>query len=209
MRLCAGEPTHGRAQVNTILDLVSSDEEPELPVEAVEATLPRAQPVFRAKSDDGLSAELLKARAAANNAQQATDTTISFSLQKLRRQWHRADDDVPRVSGTDDVVRETLYDLPLDQAGLQGGQVEAEQALSRVVSKADFGEMQVVGQFNHAFIIARRRIAGAGTDQTNLVTHDDLFIVDQHASDEKYNYEDLQRTTVIQSQRLLKCVYIR
>lgn len=32
--------------------------------------------------------------------------------------------------------------------------------------------------------------------------NDDLFIVDQHASDEKYNFETLQRTTEMQSQQL-------
>ena len=30
-----------------------------------------------------------------------------------------------------------------------------------------------------------------------------LFIVDQHASDEKYNFETLQRETVIQCQNLI------
>ncbi|ETW76829.1 hypothetical protein HETIRDRAFT_442135 [Heterobasidion irregulare TC 32-1] len=33
---------------------------------------------------------------------------------------------------------------------------------------------------------------------------DDLFIVDQHAADEKYNFETLQQTTRIESQRLFK-----
>ncbi|KWU43745.1 hypothetical protein RHOSPDRAFT_13742, partial [Rhodotorula sp. JG-1b] len=75
----------------------------------------------------------------------------------------------------------------------------AEATLSRVVSKADFDAMQVVGQFNLGFIIARRRVEMA--DSSEL--HDDLFIVDQHASDEKYNFERLQAETVIQSQRLL------
>ncbi|KAK7226717.1 hypothetical protein V2G26_014720 [Clonostachys chloroleuca] len=33
--------------------------------------------------------------------------------------------------------------------------------------------------------------------------HDELFIIDQHASDEKYNFERLQGSTVVQSQRLV------
>ncbi len=32
----------------------------------------------------------------------------------------------------------------------------------------------------------------------------DLFIIDQHATDEKYNFETLMKTTVIQSQRLIQ-----
>ena len=33
--------------------------------------------------------------------------------------------------------------------------------------------------------------------------HDELFIIDQHASDEKYNFERLQANTTVQSQRLV------
>ena len=32
---------------------------------------------------------------------------------------------------------------------------------------------------------------------------DDLYIIDQHASDEKFRYETLQRTTTINSQKML------
>ena len=49
--------------------------------------------------------------------------------------------------------------------------------------------MDIIGQFNLGFIIAR--LSG------------DLFIVDQHASDEKYNFETLQRTTRLQPQKLV------
>lgn len=52
-----------------------------------------------------------------------------------------------------------------------------------------FAEMEVIGQFNLGFIITR---LGA-----------DIFIVDQHATDEKYNFETLQQHTVLQGQRLL------
>ena len=72
--------------------------------------------------------------------------------------------------------------------------------------------MQVVGQFNLGFIIARRRTQASAsakgkekaTEDDNEDLQDDLFIIDQHASDEKYNFERLQEDTVIQSQRLLQ-----
>jgi DNA mismatch repair protein PMS2 len=35
-----------------------------------------------------------------------------------------------------------------------------------------------------------------------------VFIIDQHASDEKYNYETLQQTTVINTQPLIRLVRI-
>ncbi|KOS13340.1 mismatch repair endonuclease pms2 [Malassezia pachydermatis] len=70
---------------------------------------------------------------------------------------------------------------------------EAVAALERVISKSDFASMAIVGQFNLGFIIARRTTSDM----------DDLFIIDQHAADEKYNFEKLQRETRLHSQRLL------
>ena len=65
----------------------------------------------------------------------------------------------------------------------------AARELEAVFRKADFARMRVLGQFNLGFILAR-----LGRD---------LFIVDQHASDEKFNFERLQRSTVLQRQPLL------
>lgn len=66
---------------------------------------------------------------------------------------------------------------------------EAEAELSRVISKEDFAKMEILGQFNLGFMVVRRER--------------DLFIIDQHASDEKYNFERLQRDTVMQTQRMV------
>jgi len=49
--------------------------------------------------------------------------------------------------------------------------------------------MSIYGQFNLGFILA-----GLGSD---------LFIIDQHATDEKYNFETLQKNTVIKSQAMV------
>eukprot|EP00041_Stephanoeca_diplocostata_P037549 m.1424371 g.1424371 ORF g.1424371 m.1424371 type:complete len:916 (+) comp25061_c0_seq19:134-2881(+) len=66
---------------------------------------------------------------------------------------------------------------------------EAEAELSRTISQPDFLRMEIVGQFNLGFIVTR--------------LGNDLFIVDQHASEEKYNFERLQATTQLQTQRLV------
>lgn len=52
--------------------------------------------------------------------------------------------------------------------------------------------MQVLGQFNDSFIVAR-----LGRD---------LYILDQHACDEKRRFEELRASTVINKQPLLWCV---
>lgn len=84
---------------------------------------------------------------------------------------------------------------------------KAADALSRVIGKGDFGLMEILAQFNRGFIIARRRMREQEDEEASLAkAMDDLFIVDQHASDEKYNFETLQQTTQIQSQKLFKYV---
>ncbi|XP_016064287.1 PREDICTED: mismatch repair endonuclease PMS2 [Miniopterus natalensis] len=65
----------------------------------------------------------------------------------------------------------------------------AEEELRKEISKTMFAEMEIIGQFNLGFIITKLDA--------------DLFIVDQHATDEKYNFEMLQQHTVLQGQRLI------
>jgi DNA mismatch repair protein PMS2 len=50
--------------------------------------------------------------------------------------------------------------------------------------------MKIIGQFNLGFIIT--------------LLGNDLFIVDQHASDEKFNYEALCNSVKITPQRLIR-----
>nr|DAD33307.1 TPA_asm: hypothetical protein HUJ06_012158 [Nelumbo nucifera] len=66
----------------------------------------------------------------------------------------------------------------------------ATSELERLFNKSDFGRMKVIGQFNLGFIIGK--------------IDEDLFIVDQHAADEKFNFERLSQTTVLNQQPLLQ-----
>ncbi|XP_060178720.1 DNA mismatch repair protein PMS1 isoform X1 [Lycium barbarum] len=68
--------------------------------------------------------------------------------------------------------------------------IDATNELERLFKKEDFTKMKVIGQFNLGFIIGR-------LDQ-------DLFIVDQHAADEKYNFERLSQSTILNQQPLLR-----
>lgn len=49
--------------------------------------------------------------------------------------------------------------------------------------------MEIIGQFNLGFIIAR--------------LDDDLFIIDQHATDEKFRFEKLSNETRLKTQKLI------
>ncbi|XP_061715334.1 mismatch repair endonuclease PMS2 [Cydia pomonella] len=66
---------------------------------------------------------------------------------------------------------------------------KCEEELSKEISQDSFKNMIVVGQFNLGFIITQ--------------LEDDLFIIDQHATDEIYNFETLQKTTELTSQKLV------
>ncbi len=94
--------------------------------------------------------------------------------------------------------------------GLNDAEAVAEKKLALTIVKSDFAKMRVVGQFNLGFILAvreaAREAARASDDAASSTAHDDdeLFIIDQHASDEKYNFERLQASTVVQSQRLVQ-----
>ncbi|XP_076007978.1 mismatch repair endonuclease PMS2 [Genypterus blacodes] len=70
-----------------------------------------------------------------------------------------------------------------------GENQSAEDELKKEISKDMFKEMEIIGQFNLGFIITK--------------LNSDVFMIDQHATDEKYNFEMLQQHTVLQGQRLI------
>lgn len=67
----------------------------------------------------------------------------------------------------------------------------SERYLSLSIHKKDFKNMKVIGQFNKGFIIVYKEDTG------------DLLIVDQHASDEKFNFENLLANTTFKDQPLV------
>lgn len=118
--------------------------------------------------------------------------TIATSIEKfkeLTRCWHSIWKDTPRQQHDKDCAS-------------GGGNEEDRLALS--VSKIDFSNMHIVGQFNLGFILAVRTASAAVVCESNNGKADELFIVDQHASDEKYNFERLQAETVVGNQRLVR-----
>ena len=116
------------------------------------------------------------------------DSTVSLtqiidtSVQKIQEQLSVLETEIRQSLHTSDTSD------PLPTPSIED--TTPEDRLSLTVSKSDFLTMHVAGQFNLGFILATRKSS-------------DLFIIDQHASDEKYNFERLQATTVVQNQRLV------
>ncbi|WPK27576.1 hypothetical protein PUMCH_004969 [Australozyma saopauloensis] len=105
------------------------------------------------------------------------DTEPSFIVYTLRADFN--------------VNIEDLRILPNESPDPQATELAALRDINQTmeVKKLDFCDMRIVGQFNSGFII---------------VTHQDrLFIVDQHALDEIYNYERLMKSLVLRAQPLV------
>lgn len=88
-----------------------------------------------------------------------------------------------RLFGIDGLVTQ------FEKADLSADDIDAVTNLSRVFKKSDFERCEIIGQFNLGFIISRMG--------------NELFIIDQHASDEKYRFENLQKCTKIEEQPLI------
>lgn len=68
---------------------------------------------------------------------------------------------------------------------------ESEKLLGLSIHKQDFKNMHIIGQFNKGFVIVHKKDT------------DDILIVDQHASDEKFNFERLIEETTFENQPLV------
>lgn len=83
----------------------------------------------------------------------------------------------------------------INVSDIAGDEELVEGMLNLSIHKNDFLKMEIVGQFNLGFIVVTKLNENTGQK--------DLFIVDQHASDEIFNFERLQRETVIQKQPMV------
>jgi DNA mismatch repair protein PMS2 len=89
-----------------------------------------------------------------------------------------------------DTTRATSNPNPANKPREVKGEAEQVAVDTISLSKGDFSSMTVIGQFNMGFILAR--------SQDNH-----LWILDQHACDEKFNFEKLCAETVIHEQKLI------
>ncbi|CAL1697533.1 unnamed protein product [Somion occarium] len=128
------------------------------------------------------------------------DISMNLDLSHRSASWRELEDRLASSHVVPDEGDPEDRDILSKGAGIQNDDDNARDALSRIIEKSDFLSMAIIGQFNKGFIIARRRKEGS----TGRLVMDDLFIIDQHAADEKYNFEQLQESTRIESQKLIR-----
>ncbi|KAI4807483.1 hypothetical protein KUCAC02_027289 [Chaenocephalus aceratus] len=115
---------------------------------------------------------------------QKRTVNLQFSLQELAGKVKRIQD-MQRQKDDDDELLYGRFRAKINP----GENNSAEEELKKEISKDMFKEMEIIGQFNLGFIIAK--------------LNSDIFMIDQHASDEKYNFEMLQQHNVLQGQKLI------
>uniref|UniRef100_A0A1A8N8Z4 PMS2 postmeiotic segregation increased 2 n=1 Tax=Nothobranchius rachovii TaxID=451742 RepID=A0A1A8N8Z4_9TELE len=108
---------------------------------------------------------------------------LQFSLQELAASMRRLQDQQKQRANEELQYRRFRAKIS------PGENQSAEDELRKEIRKDMFKEMEIIGQFNLGFIIARLK--------------SDIFIIDQHATDEKYNFEMLQQHTALQGQKLI------
>ncbi|KKA27315.1 hypothetical protein TD95_004009 [Thielaviopsis punctulata] len=162
-----------------------AEEPPEAQPNAVTETVSTMKPLKRPVKR-GLTVSLLQRVRTSEDAIKASIFALQSALAPIQ----------PATEDLDPDVDANADNLESD---------DAEEKLSLTISKGDFGYMKIVGQFNLGFILAVRPAINpdAKSSSSSDVRNDELFIIDQHATDEKYNFERLQATTIVQSQRLV------
>ena len=106
--------------------------------------------------------------------------SISVSIDMDEIIEYECPNDVDMSQGID------RFCLDLDSGASEEASIDE---MKRLLNKSDFRDMEIIGQFNRGFIVTQ--------------LGKDLFIVDQHASDERRHFDDLLENYEIESQKLM------
>lgn len=121
------------------------------------------------------------------------EKTLNFDLKKIIENHSKMIQEEARLKERKEEMEKSIFsNLKFKSKNIDSKDAESE--LDRCITKEDFLRMKVRGQFNKGFIITQ--------------LDNDLFIVDQHAADEIYNFETIQKDGKMQKQKLLQPKYL-
>ncbi|KAM4525105.1 mismatch repair endonuclease PMS2 isoform 2-T2 [Odontesthes bonariensis] len=173
-------PEHSELQTETC----SSNEDAAVSPEAKRARVEKAHfPDERLSETLSSSFEKSSSMVDAPVRLQRRTSHLQFSLQELAGNIRRLKERHRQRAGEELQYRRFRAKIN------PGENQSAEDELKKEISKEMFKEMEIIGQFNLGFIITK--------------LNSDIFMIDQHATDEKYNFEMLQQHTVLQGQKLI------
>ncbi|KAL9131607.1 MAG: hypothetical protein Q9217_000495 [Psora testacea] len=175
----------GQSEPDSDVDYVDEDEKKAVEDAKVQDMIRQAEESAALASEDNNR----RAKQALRGSSTKDSTTellqkIDISIEKINQQLCSLRNAIrPQNNGDDSAQVHNTHIPVLENANAADGQ-------TLTITKSDFRKMHIIGQFNLGFILATRN-------------NSDLFIIDQHASDEKISFERLQATTVMQNQRLV------
>lgn len=191
-----GDPLPSRRGPNSVVEeeVVDEDEQKREEAARVENAIKTAELSAQMESEENLQ----RAKSLLKGSKKKDSTidlvrTVNISAFDIEAHVNALTESLSRYDSS------SATEAPEDE-GLDS--LNAEEKLSLTITKSDFPKMRIVGQFNLGFILATRASQQQNNSEGNI-SGDDLFIIDQHASDEKYNFERLSSTTILQSQPLV------
>ncbi|UJR14601.1 hypothetical protein I4U23_001596 [Adineta vaga] len=166
--------------IDKIKQLRQKDEETEIPVSTDhDLQVYTSTPAVKEKSKPFEEPKNIQV-----TSYKSCEIKVKFSMDKLKEKY-RAMSEKEDISS---VISDHRFNIHIEENQNE----EAEDELRRQIDKADFERMSIIGQFNRGFILV------------TLVDHaSQLFIVDQHAADEIYNFHRLYEQTTVSRQPLL------
>ncbi|TLD14421.1 uncharacterized protein PgNI_03777 [Pyricularia grisea] len=197
-------------------DYVEEDEKKRREEEKVQKLISEAEKTSNepSKEMEKRSQVFLKGKARRKDSTMTLVQTLRLPDQSVHRQANAWRASLEKMAKSHDRNGGDNAEHPALRANADGVDADtenAEEKLSLTITKSDFAEMKIIGQFNLGFIIAVREASTKVASDVVLsgragggLADDELFIIDQHASDEKYNFERLQASTVVESQRLVR-----
>ena len=130
---------------------------------------------------------ILRQYKAARNRMKSTYSELSaYSTDNSSSSGVNSDTIDPKVAAT-----EVGNSVGVPDDDFSFGSKRKKEPQNITLTKDEFTHLNIVGQFNFGFILA-------------ICRNFHLWILDQHACDEKFNFEHLIKNTVLQEQKLLK-----
>ncbi|KAI4497850.1 hypothetical protein M0802_006966 [Mischocyttarus mexicanus] len=114
--------------------------------------------------------------------EQLLNVEIPIDIEKVKKKFYEK-----RNASKNNVTKKRILKYRAQIEASQNN--EAEKELKRELTKDSFTKMKIIGQFNLGFII--------------VLLENDLFIIDQHATDEKFRFEKLSNETRLKTQKLI------
>ena len=178
---------------NEIVDETIIGEAPSPRVELFKKPFNVNNPVECDSNEPTQSTQSTQSSQSSENYSQRKVKVIKFDMNAFKEQQAKICDTLKQLNAkSEELDKNLIKNLKFKTKNIESKEAEIE--LDRCMVKEDFSRMKICGQFNKGFII------------TEL--DKDLFIIDQHAADEIYNFETLQKTAKIQKQTLLVPKYL-